>query len=105
MGKMTGGRYNRLSLGEDFSILAGAENEDTLQSLLWRSDGTVDQLYLALRLAVSGELIPESPLILDDALVRFDDQRLKAALDILKDESDTRQVILFTCHSREANMV
>lgn len=105
MGKMTGGRYNRLSLGEDFSILAGAENEDTLQSLLWRSDGTVDQLYLALRLAVSGELIPESPLILDDALVRFDDQRLKAALDILKDEANSRQVILFTCHSREANMV
>ena len=105
MGRMTGGRYRRLSLGEDFSIRAGAENEDTLQSLLWRSDGTVDQLYLALRLAVSAELIPEAPMILDDALVRFDDQRLKAALDILKDESESRQVILFTCHSREANMV
>ena len=105
MAKMTGGRYHRLSLDEDFSIRAGAENEDTLQSILWRSDGTVDQLYLALRLAVSGELIPEAPMILDDALVRFDDQRLKAALDILKDESRSRQVILFTCHSREENMV
>ncbi len=105
MRKMTGGRYQRLSLGEDFTIRAGAENEDTLQSILWRSDGTVDQLYLALRLAVSGELIPEAPMILDDALVRFDDDRLKAALDILKEEAEHRQVLLFTCHSREANMV
>ena len=105
MEKMTEGRYRRLSLGEDFSIRAGAENEDTLQSILWRSDGTVDQLYLALRLAVSGELIPEAPMILDDALVRFDDKRLKAALDILKEEAITRQVILFTCHSREENML
>lgn len=105
MGRMTGGRYQRLSLGEDFSIRSGAEGEDTLQSVLWRSDGTADQLYLALRLAVSGEVMPGSPLILDDALVRFDDRRLKAALDILRDEAGNRQVILFTCHSREASMV
>ena len=105
MGRMTGGRYRRLSLGEDFSIRAGAESEDTLQSILWRSDGTVDQLYLALRLAVSAELLPEVPMILDDALVRFDDKRMKAALDILKEEAEHRQVILFTCHSREENML
>lgn len=105
MEKMTHGRYRRLSLGEDFSIRTGAENEDTLQSILWRSDGTVDQLYLALRLAVSAELIPEAPMILDDALVRFDDNRLKAALDILKEEAEHRQVLLFTCHSREENMI
>ena len=80
---------------------AGAQGEDTLRSQQWRSDGTIDQLYLALRLAVAQELTPDAPLILDDALVRFDDDRLAAALGILKQESNTKQVILFTCQSRE----
>ena len=101
MAAMTGGRYDRLTLAEDLSLQAGAAQEDTLHEALWRSDGTVDQLYLALRLAVAEELTPESPLILDDALVRFDDDRMKAALDILETEAETRQVILFSCQKRE----
>ena len=101
MGTMSGGRYDRLNLGDDFTLHAGALQEDTLHEALWRSDGTVDQLYLALRLAVSEELTPEAPLILDDALVRFDDDRMKAALKILKTQSQTKQVILFTCQKRE----
>lgn len=105
MGRMTDGRYDRLQLGEDLSILAGAEQEDTLREALWRSEGTLDQLYLSLRLAVAEELAPQAPLILDDALVRFDDIRLKAALDILKEESGRKQVILFTCQSREKNIM
>ena len=84
-------------------MLAGAESEDTLREILWRSDGTVDQLYLALRLAVAEELTPDAPLILDDALVRFDDTRLKAAIELLKAQSETKQVILFSCQSREKN--
>ena len=101
-GKLTGGRYQRITLGEDLSLNACAENEDTLRSSQWRSDGTVDQLSLALRLAVAEELTPEAPLVLDDALVRFDDQRLTAALDILKEEAESKQVILFTCQGRES---
>ena len=103
MAAMTGGRYDRLTLAEDLSLHAGAEQEDTLHEALWRSDGTVDQLYLALRLAVAEELTPEAPLVLDDALVRFDDQRMKAALSILIQEAETRQVILFSCQKREQN--
>lgn len=98
---MTGGRYDRLTLGADFSLQAGAASEDTLHDAWWRSDGTVDQLYLALRLAVAEELTPEAPVILDDALVRFDDKRLKAALEILQQEAETKQVLLFTCQTRE----
>lgn len=101
--EMTGGRYTRLSLGEDLELCAGTENEDTLHHILWRSDGTMDQLYLALRLAVAEELTPDAPLILDDALVRFDDQRLAAAVALLRQEAETKQVLLFTCQSREAN--
>lgn len=102
---MTGGRYQRLSMGEDFSLQSGTAEEETLHDALWRSDGTVDQLYLALRLAVAEELTPEAPLILDDALVRFDDERMKAALAILRELSEKRQVILFTCQQREKDAV
>ncbi len=99
--KLTGGRYDRLQLTQDLSVNAAAEGEDGLQSARWRSDGTVDQLYLALRLAVAVELTPEAPLVLDDALVRFDDTRLAVAMDILKEEAASKQVILFTCQKRE----
>ena len=101
LGQMTGGRYDRLSLSEDLSLLAGAEQEETLHEAIWRSDGTVDQLYFALRLAVAEELTPEAPLILDDAFVRFDDARLNAALNILQQEAAEKQVILFSCQHRE----
>jgi len=101
LAKMTAGRYDRLSLSEDLSLLAGAGEENTLREILWRSDGTVDQLYLALRLAVAEELMPDAPLVLDDAFVRFDDTRLKAAMEILHQEAEQKQVILFTCQARE----
>ncbi len=105
MARLTGGRYDRLRLDEDLGLLAGAEGEQTLRDVNWRSDGTVDQLYLALRMSVAQALIPDGPLILDDALVRFDDSRLKAALALLKEEARSRQVILFTCQSREKNLL
>ena len=100
---LTDGRYNRLNLGQDLSVNVGAEGEDTLHAALWRSDGTIDQLYLALRLAVAEELTPDAPLVLDDALVRFDDVRLKTAMNILRDASKTKQILLFTCQERELN--
>ena len=105
LGELTEGRYQRLTLGSDFSLQASAASEDTLHDAWWRSDGTVDQLYLALRLAVAGELTPDAPLILDDALVRFDDRRLKAALRILQQEAGQKQVLLFTCQNREKSML
>ena len=98
---LTGGRYGQLTMEEDLRLQVRAEGEDTLRSSLWRSEGTVDQLYLALRLAVASELIPHSPLILDDALVRFDDERLKLAMELLRQEAQNRQILLFTCQSRE----
>ena len=65
----------------------------------------MDQLYLSLRLAVAEELIPDVPLVLDDAFVRFDDNRLKTALEILQEEASSKQVILFTCQSREKDLL
>ena len=100
-GKLTDGRYEKVLLAEDLTLSASAKEEDTLHNAQWRSDGTADQLYLALRLAVARELTPHAPLVLDDAFVRFDDTRLKNAMAILREETETKQVILFTCHSRE----
>lgn len=99
--RLTDGRYQKLVLGSDLSLSTNTETEDVLRSALWRSEGTVDQLYLALRLAVAEELTPDAPLILDDALVRFDDRRLASALKVLQESASTKQVILFTCQTRE----
>ena len=98
---LTGDRYDRLLLTERFELLTGGAGEDTMRSALWRSDGTVDQLYLALRLAVAQVLTPEAPLILDDALTRFDDERMGRALGVLEELGEKKQVILFTCQERE----
>ena len=82
-----------------------AQEDVTLHSAQYPSDGTVDGLYLSLRLAVAEALTPEAPLILDDALVRFDDDRLKIALEVLGQEAAQKQVLLFTCQSREESYV
>ena len=100
-GQLTDHRYDRLLLASDLTMEVAATDEDTAHGVLWRSDGTADQLYLALRLAVAEELTPDAPLILDDAMVRFDDGRLQTAMNILKEYAKTKQVILFTCQSRE----
>lgn len=105
MAQLTDGRYDRLYLSSDFSLNAGASQEDTLHTAQWRSDGTVDQLYFALRLAVAEELSGDAPLILDDAFVRFDDTRLQKALNLLREESKNKQVLIFTCQSRENRLL
>lgn len=99
--RLTGNRYDRLQLKEDLSLSVGAVGETTLHDSLWRSDGTVDQLYLALRLSVAEELAPQAPLVLDDALVRFDDTRLATAMALLEEMALQRQILLFSCQSRE----
>ena len=104
MRTMTDGRYHSLTMGTDFSLQVGAGEESTLRELQWRSDGTMDQLYLALRLAVAEELTPQIPLVLDDALIRFDDQRMAAAVKILQTLSETRQIICFPCQARDAEV-
>ena len=101
---MTGGRYSSVTMSEDFSLRTSAGQEETLRDAIWRSDGTMDQLYLALRLAVAEELTPNAPLVLDDVLVRFDDKRMAAAVELLQAMAEDRQIILFSCQGREAGL-
>ncbi len=103
--QLTAGKYDRLRLSKDLSLEAGTHSESVLRPAWNRSDGTVDQLYLALRLAVARELTPQAPMILDDAFARFDDTRLRSAMEILKEEAQNRQVILFSCQDRESKLL
>lgn len=99
--RLTGGRYRKLSIGEDLTLSAAREEETTMHTSRWRSDGTADQMYLALRLAVWEVLCPSAPLILDDALIRFDEKRMGYALEVLQELGKTSQILLFTCQNRE----
>ena len=58
-------------------------------------------MYLALRLAVWEALSPGSPLILDDALIRFDQGRLEKAMALLRELGEKQQIVLFSCQGRE----
>ena len=72
------------------------------------SQGAADQLYLAVRLAVCQLCLPgedPAPLVLDDALVTFDDRRMALALDALAELDRERQILLFTCQHREFFML
>ena len=103
---ITGGRYDKVLLSRDFSLSAEVVGDPVSRSVRLLSQGAADQLYLAVRLAICDMVLPGDkrvPLILDDALVTFDDDRLRAALDYLLAESHRRQILLFTCQKREAD--
>lgn len=101
---LTGGKYGHILLDRTLSASASSEADTTPRSAALLSQGCADQLYLALRLAISRMVLPQNkqiPLILDDALTSFDDTRLAYALDWLAEEGKQRQILLFTCQSRE----
>ena len=101
---ITAGRYGKVLLSRDFSLSAEMAGDPVGRSIRLLSQGAADQLYLAVRLAICDMVLPAEkrvPLILDDALVSFDDDRLRSALDYLLAESEKRQILLFTCQKRE----
>ena len=103
---LTAGRYDKVLLDRNLSLSAQPAGDAMPRALSLLSQGAGDQLYLAVRLAICRMVLPRdkaAPLILDDALANFDDQRLAAALDWLLEESRSRQILLFTCHRREGD--
>lgn len=101
---LTGGRYHRVGINRQFEAQAQAEGETLPRSTLSLSQGTAEQVYLAVRLAVCDLALPgddPAPIVLDDALDAFDDTRMALALDYLLRLGERRQVLLFTCHGRE----
>lgn len=71
------------------------------------SQGTIDQLYVCLRLAISEIMSREHhlPFIIDDAFVHFDARRTKQVMRILEEIGEQQQIILFTCNQEVANIV
>ncbi len=104
LSRLTGGKYHALSLDKELEASASGEQDVLPHSALYLSKGTVDQIYLAVRLAVCDLCLPDAPLVLDEALAAFDDVRAKRALELLQDLSAQRQILLFSCHTREKNL-
>ncbi|MEG2119739.1 MAG: hypothetical protein RRY53_05235, partial [Pseudoflavonifractor sp.] len=105
---LTGGKYSRLALTRDFEALAEERDSPLPRRTILLSQGTAEQVYLAVRLAVSKLALPAedpAPLVLDDVLDSFDDGRMALALDCLQDLAGTRQILLFSCHSREETVL
>lgn len=100
MQEMTGGKYDSVMLSRDFSAAVRESGDSVPRRAEYLSAGTLDLMYLAVRLAVCTLALPEGancPLIIDDALVNFDNQRTEQAMKLLERLSQERQVILFTC--------
>ncbi|MBO5976768.1 MAG: hypothetical protein J6P94_06300, partial [Oscillospiraceae bacterium] len=108
MARLTGGKYASLSFSRELDASAKREGDTLAHEKAFLSEGTADQLYLALRLAICELALPEGcscPIILDDALVNFDDERMGYALELLEEMAEKRQIILFSCHDREGKFL
>ncbi len=105
---MTGSTWSHILLDREFHLSAESGSDPTRRSVQLLSAGTADQLYLAVRLAICEMILPPEqnpPLILDDALLTFDDARLSTTLDCLTRLGAQRQILLFTCQGREAALL
>lgn len=104
--RLTGGRYQSVSLNRELEGSVREAGAVLPHSALYLSRGTADQLYLAVRLAVCRLCLPDKPpIFLDDALSAFDDQRLQLALGLLQDLAQEQQLLLFSCHKREQELL
>lgn len=116
--KNAGEFFKKLTLGsfiglttyyddKDKPIILGVRNGGVQITVDQMSDGTRDQLYLALRLASIEQHIKNNepfPVIMDDILIKFDDDRTRATLELLSDFSKKTQSILFTHHPRVVDL-
>ncbi|MEM7245879.1 MAG: AAA family ATPase [Acidobacteriota bacterium] len=108
--RLTRGRWADLLVGfgrgDDARLLCERANGQRVE-VHGLSEGTRDQLYLALRLATllhRHETLPGLPLLLDDVLINFDDGRSEATLQVLGEVGETIQVLLFTHHARDVEL-
>lgn len=102
---ITGGVYTSMSVDENLNVFLNTKTR--LVPLEQVSSGTMDQVYLALRLAAATLIQTgdeKMPFIFDDSFALYDDDRLKTGLKWLSG-TYSNQIIIFTCHQREAQML
>ena len=95
---VTGGVHGDLVIGPDFRISLRTAGPSSSEKNL--SKGALDQLYLSLRIALVRFLCDDCeavPMLFDDPFANYDDQRLRAAMELLRDIGERHQVLLFTC--------
>ena len=104
LGGMTGSRSNSVLVSDKLIPSFAEQGDSQPRSSELMGGGTFDQIYLALRIALSGVVTDDRmSLMLDDSFVRFDDERMTDALRFLKEDNalgEIGQVIIFTCHKR-----
>ena len=103
--EITNGKYKNVNFQDDVGLIVELENGNyVLAERL--SVGTIDQLYLSLRLSMVEELAEEKlPIILDESFAYYDSERLKNVLKYISEKFKERQIIIFTCTNREKEIL
>ena len=102
---ITNGKYNNIRFNDEEGLIVEIENGDYIPASKL-SVGTIDQLYLSLRLSMVEDLSKETmPIILDETFAYFDDERLENVLKYINDKFKCHQIILLTCTKREKNIL
>lgn len=102
--KISNGRYRKVRIAEEGNILVELEDGRYIPIELL-SVGTIDQLYLALRIAVMKQISEETlPIILDESFAYYDEERLENVLRFIQEELNN-QVIILTCTDREKSIL
>ena len=100
--KISNGKYKTVKVNEENGILVETQNGNYVPADVL-STGTVDQLYLSLRISSLNELTKEKmPIILDETFAFFDTERLENVLKFLENDYKDRQIIILTCTNRES---
>ncbi len=103
--EITQGKYNKVSINDEKGLIVENEYGEYVPVEML-SIGTIDQLYLSLRLSMIDDLSNEKmPIILDEAFAYYDDERLKNILIFLSNNAKEHQVIIFTCTKREQEIL
>ena len=102
MSSITEGKYDKIVIDDKLNISINSPNRLLKSSHL--SKGTLEQIYLSLRLAAADILFGDDtkPILMDDAFAMYDNKRMGRALEFLNENLD--QVIIFSCHTREKVM-
>lgn len=101
MEKISNGKYKNVRINTNGEIIVEQANGEYINAENL-SIGTIDQLYLSLRIATIKEITKENmPIILDEAFAYYDNKRLENILKYLSQEYNNKQVIIFTCTNRE----
>ena len=99
--KFSNGKYKNIMINDKIMVELENGRYVPAESL---SIGTIEQIYLSLRLAINNELSKEKlPIMLDEAFAYYDNKRLKSALEFLNNVDN--QVIIFTCSNRERDLL